>query len=69
MSHKEFGETDTSFAFSNQACGAIMMALQKGILEQTDITNIIKGFDVRLKEGELVITNPPIFAVDAPEEE
>ena len=62
-------ETDTSFIFSNQACGAIMMALQKGILEQMDITNIIKGFDVRLKGGELVITNPPSFAVDAPEEE
>ena len=65
----ELKETNTSFAFSNQACGAIMMALQKGILEQTDITNIIKGFDVCLEEGELVITNPPTFEVGDPEEE
>tara|TARA_Y100000310_G_scaffold334837_1_gene415494 strand:+ start:19 stop:219 length:201 start_codon:yes stop_codon:yes gene_type:complete len=65
----ELKETNPSLAFSNQACGAIMMALQKGILEQTDITDIIKGFDVRLREGELVITNPPIFAADTTEEE
>jgi hypothetical protein len=50
-----------SYAFSNQACGAIMLALQKGILEQTDITDIIKGFDVRLKGEELVIANPPVI--------
>ena len=65
----EIIDTDvTGYAFSNQACGAIMMALQKGILEQTDITDIIKGFSVQLKEGELVIANPPTFAVSESED-
>ena len=66
----ELIETDVSnYAFSNQACGAIMMALQKGILEQTDITDIIKGFNVCLDKGELVITNPPTFRTASEEEE
>ncbi len=57
-------ETEGEYTLSNQACGAIMMALQKGILEQTDITDIIKSFSVKLEGTELVITNPPSFKVN-----
>ena len=44
---------------SNQALGAIMMALQESLLNQLDIVPILKGFELaNLKEG-LVVTNPP----------
>jgi len=46
---------------SNQAMGAIMMALQKSLLEQSDITPLLKGmeFDI-MDNGELLVKNPPI---------
>jgi len=45
---------------SNQALGAIMMALQNSIMEQTDIVPILTGFDfVETKTG-LVVENPPV---------
>ena len=45
---------------SNQAIGAIMMALQKGIMEQTDITSILKDFNlVEDADQGLVVENPP----------
>lgn len=48
---------------SNQAIGAIMMALQRGILEQTDITQLLQDFEmVETSEG-LVVENPPIVEV------
>ena len=46
---------------SNQALGALMMALQKSLMEQSDITETLRGFDLVLDENEtLVITNPPL---------
>ena len=48
---------------SDQAVGAIMMALQKSLMEQTDIVPVIKGFDFVLsgeEEKELFIKNPPL---------
>ncbi len=45
---------------SNQALGAVMMALQNSLLTQTDIVPVLKSFDLVLDEnGELVVTNPP----------
>ncbi len=44
----------------DQALGAIMMALQRSLLEQSDIVPVLKGFDfVRTDQG-LVVRNPPI---------
>jgi len=45
---------------SNQAIGAIMMALQKGIMEQSDITEILQGFEVVESDDGLMVENPPI---------
>jgi hypothetical protein len=46
---------------SDQALGAIMMALQKSLMEQTDITPVLKGMEFDLMDnGELLIKNPPI---------
>jgi len=50
---------------SNQAMGAIMMALQKSLLEQTDIVPVLKGFTFQCDENEqLIVNNPPNFKID-----
>ncbi|MAG87333.1 MAG: hypothetical protein CMB97_08195 [Flavobacteriaceae bacterium] len=46
---------------SDQALGAVMMALQKALLGQTDIVATLKGFEFQENEGELVVLNPPAF--------
>jgi hypothetical protein len=49
---------------SDQALGCIMVALQKSIMEQTDIVPLLKSFDFQSEEGLLLVANPPasIFA-------
>ena len=45
---------------SNQALGAIMMALQESLLNELDIVPILKGFELEeSSEGDLVVKNPP----------
>lgn len=44
---------------SNQALGAIMMALQESLLNELDIVPILKGFELEEDKGELVVKNPP----------
>tara|TARA_B100000519_G_C13988807_1_gene318227 strand:- start:86 stop:262 length:177 start_codon:yes stop_codon:yes gene_type:complete len=49
---------------SNQALGSVMMALQKSLMEQSDITEVLKGFVLAVNEGgELMVTNPPLVEV------
>tara|TARA_R110002020_G_scaffold189858_4_gene389222 strand:- start:820 stop:1011 length:192 start_codon:yes stop_codon:yes gene_type:complete len=45
---------------SDQAVGALMMALQKSLMEQSDIVPVIKGFRIKLSEEGLVVINPPV---------
>tara|TARA_B100001123_G_C14557331_1_gene728773 strand:+ start:70 stop:306 length:237 start_codon:yes stop_codon:yes gene_type:complete len=45
---------------SKQAIGAIMMALQKSLMEQTDIVPVFESFKVKLSEEGLVVLNPPL---------
>ena len=48
---------------SNQAVGALMMALQKSLMEQSDIVPVLTGMDfVSDDEGELSVTNPPVVS-------
>ena len=49
---------------SNQAMGAIMFALQKSLLEQTDIVPIMQNFNFTVEKDELVVSNPPNFKID-----
>ena len=50
---------------SSQAIGAIMMALQKSLTEQSDITPVLQGFEVQVDDsGELVVMNPPTVQVN-----
>tara|TARA_B100000886_G_scaffold340151_2_gene308160 strand:- start:5074 stop:5403 length:330 start_codon:yes stop_codon:yes gene_type:complete len=49
---------------SDQAMGAIMMALQKSLMEQSDIVPTLKNFEFSIDISEnLVINNPPTFKV------
>ncbi len=61
---------------SNQAIGALMMALQKSLMEQTDIVPVLQGFEFEkseetkrwgTKNGELQVANPPTLSVDTEE--
>ena len=55
-----------NYKLSNQAIGAVMMALQKSLMEQTDIVPVLQEFNVQVDDaGQLVVTNPPM--VKAPE--
>ena len=44
---------------SDQALSCVMVALQKSLLEQTDIVPVLKGFELKLEGEEVVVTNPP----------
>ena len=49
---------------SNQAIGALMMALQRSLMEQSDIVPVLKGMDFIAEDAapdELVVLNPPTF--------
>tara|TARA_A100001391_G_C4968818_1_gene252083 strand:+ start:430 stop:624 length:195 start_codon:yes stop_codon:yes gene_type:complete len=49
---------------SDEALGAVMMALQKSLLEQSDIVPVLKNFEFRVNEKEeLFVMNPPLFKV------
>ena len=58
---------------SNQAIGALMMALQKSLIEQSDIVPLLadmsfeKAPDVKRwggKNAELMVANPPIVSLE-----
>ena len=53
---------------SNQALGAVMMALQESLLNELDIVPILKSFELVDSDDGLVVTNPPTVRVsnDAP---
>ena len=53
---------------SDQALGAIMMALQKSLMEQSDIVPVLLDFQIQIDDTDrLVIINPPV--VEIPEKE
>ena len=54
-----------TFNLSDQALGAVMMALQRSLMEQSDIVPVLKNMDfVPTSEG-LVVKNPPLVKFDA----
>ena len=54
--------TDTTeFTLSDQAVGTVMMALQKSLMEQSDIVPTLKGLRLTSdNENNLVVLNPPL---------
>tara|TARA_R110000824_G_scaffold124499_5_gene283030 strand:+ start:89 stop:301 length:213 start_codon:yes stop_codon:yes gene_type:complete len=52
----------------NQAMGALMLALQKSLLEQSDIVPVLKEMNFQVDPGDtsqstLVVTNPPVVSL------
>jgi|TARA_R110000824_G_scaffold9391_6_gene41981 hypothetical protein len=56
--------TNNKLQLSNQALGAIMMALQESLMNQTDLVPILQGFELQSGEGGLVVMNPPTVRID-----
>ncbi len=48
---------------SNQALGAVMLALQESLLNELDIVPILKGFELEESDEGLVVKNPPTVRV------
>ena len=55
--------------FSDQALGSVMMALQKSLMEQSDIVPVLQDFKFRLSEQGLVVMNPPLVKFNEETEE
>ena len=55
---------------SDQALGAIMLALQNSLMNQTDIVPVLKSFDLMMSDNEeVIVLNPPVLDTnDLPEE-
>ena len=54
----------SSLKLSDQALGALMMALQKSLVEQTDIVPVLKEFEWKPgANGKLYVENPPTFKI------
>ncbi len=50
------------YKLSDEALGAVMMALQKSLMEQSDIVPVLKGFEFKIDEAEeLYVMNPPVI--------
>jgi hypothetical protein len=58
---------ENKMTLSNQAVGAVMMALQKSLMEQSDIVPVLREFNLIETEDGLVVTNPPVLSMDAVE--
>ena len=55
---------------SNQAMGALMMTLQKCLLEETDIVPLLQEMDFIVdgpSQSELVVVNPPVVSLEGVE--
>jgi hypothetical protein len=57
-----------TYKLSNQALGAVMMALQESLLNELDIVPILKGFELAESDDGLVVQNPPTVRVSNSEE-
>jgi hypothetical protein len=60
---------EKSMYMNDQAVGAVMMALQKSLMEQSDIVPVLKGFKFRLSETGLVVMNPPLVKASIVDEQ
>ena len=49
---------------TDQAVGAVMMALQKSLMEQSDIVPVMKKFKFKMSEEGLVVLNPPLVKLN-----
>jgi|TARA_Y100000310_G_C20383467_1_gene669280 hypothetical protein len=55
---------------SNQALGAVMMALQKCLMEETDIVPLLQEMNFQVdgeSQSQLIVTNPPVVSFEGVE--
>jgi hypothetical protein len=60
---------ENNMHLSDQAMGALMMALQRSLLEQSDIIPVLKGFEFKLSDNGLMVMNPPTVKFNTEEED
>lgn len=60
---------NNEMTLSDQALGSLMMALQKSLMDQSDIVPVLKGFRFKLSESGLVVMNPPLVKFNEEAEE
>ena len=53
------------FNLSDQALGAVMMALQKSLMEQSDIVPVLKEMNFVPTDSGLVVNNPPLVKYES----
>jgi len=55
---------------SDEALGAVMLALQKSLMDQSDIVPVLKGFNFKVNEkNELFVMNPPLLKLQGEDED
>ena len=50
---------EINLQLSDQALGAVMLALQNSLMNQTDIVPVLKEFNFTETDGTLVVEDPP----------
>ena len=50
--------------FSNQAVTSLMMTLQKCLLEEVDIVELLSDWEMTEKDGEIFVINTPTVKID-----
>ncbi len=59
-----FLKKENKMKLSNQAIGAVMVTLQKCLAEQSDMVELLREWDLGVKDDEVIILNPPSYKVD-----
>ena len=54
---------------TDQALGALMLALQNSLMNQTDIVPVLKEFNFTATDDGLIVENPPVVDMSDVEEE
>jgi len=57
-------EEEKNMHLTDQAVGSVMMALQRSLMQQSDIVPVLKEFKFRLSEQGLVVLNPPTVKLE-----
>ena len=54
---------------TDQALGALMLALQNSLMNQTDIVPVLKEFNFTETDDGLIVDNPPVVDLSGDEED
>ena len=54
---------------TNQAMGAVMIAIQQSLMTQTDIVPVLQSFVFSETDEGLIVENPPILEINNTQED